>query len=218
MSLEERMEQVGISKDDLTTFVSPIVKEAIVSELGGIIQDVVRQEIKPVVESIPQQISEAVPKLVAQQFEGISDEIKNKTDERLNKVLETANNPGGNKKGDIRDEISPATKEKLLNKFIDKALGTDDDKLITDIAKLVEKQQALNTAFQAAGIYQPGPEVIWKAYQDATGKLYGSLLRGGGFPLPVVDSTKKGLSTSSPQSESRDNSSKKSGVFDRFLN
>ena len=213
MNLEELMEQTGISKEDLTNFVSPIVKEAIVNELGGIIQDVVRQEIRPTMESIPGLVNS----YVTQQIKGVADEIKNKADERLDKVLETASKPGDNKKGNIGNEISPATKEKLLNKFIDKALGTDDDKIIGDITKLVQKQQALNSAFQAAGIYQPGPEVIWKAYQDATAKLYGSMIKGGGFPLPVVDSTKKVPSTSSPQSESRSNSSERSGVFDRFL-
>ena len=76
---------------------------------------------------------------------------------------------------------------------------------------------------EALGFTQPGPEVIWKAYQDATAKAYASMMKGGKMPFPVVDDTtkkKEAVSQSSPQRKSGHNSSKRSaapGVFDRFL-
>ncbi|MBU1449284.1 hypothetical protein KKF45_05560, partial [Patescibacteria group bacterium] len=61
------------------------------------------------------------------------------------------------------------------------------------------------------------PGLIWKSYQDATSKLYASMLKSGGFPFPVVDDTtkKKSISFSDHQSESSGDSSR--GVFDKFL-
>ena len=215
MNLEELMEQAGISKDDLKAFADPLIKEAISEELKGEIQNTVREEVRPIIEALPNQVNT----FITQQIKGVADEVKSEAAKKLDKVLEIANKPGDNTKGDIKNEISPATKEKLLSRFIDRALGANEDKLGEQIEKLVKRQQALNTAMAAAGIFQPGPEIIWKAYQDATAKLYSSMIKGGGFPLPVRDDTaKKVLSTSSPQSESRGNSSKPQHLpFDRFL-
>ncbi|MBA7467773.1 hypothetical protein ES707_02994 [subsurface metagenome] len=212
MNIDELMAQAGISKDDLKAFVSPLIKEAIGEELKGEIQDTVRAEVTPIIQALPEQVNA----FVVQQVSKLADEVKSEADKKLDKALQTASsNSGSKEKG--KSDISPELKEKLLNRFIDKALGADEDKLGEQVEKLVKRQQSLNTAMAAAGIYQPGPEVVWKAYQDATAKAYASMMKGGGFPLPVVDETKKGLSTSSPQSESRDNSSKRSGVFDKFL-
>lgn len=215
MNLDELMEQAGISKDDLKAFVSPLIKEAIGEELKGEIQGVVREEVRPIIEALPDQVNS----FVVQQVGKLAEEVKREADKKLDKALQTASsNSGSKEKG--KSEISPELKEKLLNRFMDKALGADEDKLGEQIEKLVKRQQALNTAMAAAGIYQPGPEVIFKAYQDATAKLYSSLLKGGKMPFPVVDETAKkklNSSTSNPQSESRGNSSKRSGVFDRFL-
>ncbi|MBA7570126.1 hypothetical protein ES708_11873 [subsurface metagenome] len=214
MDLEELMAQAGISKDDLKAFVSPLIKEAIGEELKGEIQDTVRAEVTPIIQALPEQVNA----FVSQQVSKLAEEVKSEADKKLDKALQTAgsSNSGSKEKG--KSEITPELKEKLLNRFIDKALGADEDKLGEQVEKLVKRQQALNTAMSAAGIYQPGPEVVWKAYQDATAKAYASMIRGGGFPLPVKDDTsKKVLSSSSPQSKSRGNSSKRSGVFDRFL-
>ncbi|MBA7559168.1 hypothetical protein ES708_00782 [subsurface metagenome] len=212
MNIEELMAQAGISKDDLKAFASPLIKEAIGEELKGEIQGVVREEVRPIIEALPDQVNS----FVVQQVGKLAEEVKSEADKKLDKALQTASsNSGSKEKG--KSEISPELKEKLLNRFIDKALGADEDKLGEQVEKLVKRQQALNAAMSAAGIYQPGPEVVWKAYQDATAKAYASMIKGGGFPLPVVDETKKGLSTSSPQSESRGDSSKRSEVFDKFL-
>ena len=214
MNIDELMAQAGISKDDLKAFASPLLKEAIGEELKGEIQDIVRAEVTPIIQALPEQVNT----FVTQQVSKLADEVKSEADKKLDKALQTASsNSGSKEKG--KNEISPELKEKLLNRFIDKALGADEDKLGEQVEKLVKRQQALNAAMSAAGIYQPGPEVVWKAYQDATAKAYASMLKGGGFPLPVKDDTsKKVLSTSSPQSESRGNSSEKSeGVFDKFL-
>lgn len=214
MNLDELMKQAGISKDDLKAFASPLIKEAITEELKGEIQDVVKGEVRPIIEALPGQVNT----FVVQQVSKLADEVKSEADKKLDKALQTASSSDSGNKEKGKSEISPELKEKLLSRFIDKALGADEDKLGEQIEKLVKRQQALNAAMSAAGIYQPGPEVVWKAYQDATAKAYASMMKGGGFPLPVVDETKKGLSTSSPQSESRGNSSEKSeGAFDRFL-
>lgn len=213
MKLDELMEQAGISKDDLKAFAGPLIKEAIGEELKGEIQDVVKGEVRPIIEALPGQVNT----FVVQQVSKLADEVKGEADKKLDKALQTASSSDSGSKERGKSEISPELKEKLLSRFIDRALGADEDKLGEQIEKLVKRQQALNAAMSAAGIYQPGPEVVWKAYQDATAKAYASMMKGGGFPLPVVDETKKGLSTSSPQSESRGDSSKRSGVFDRFL-
>ncbi len=213
MNLDELMAQAGISKDDLKAFISSLIKEAVGEELKGEIQATVRAEVTPIIQALPEQVNT----FVSHQVSKLADEVRSEADKKLDKAIQTASsNSGSKEKG--KNEISPELKEKLLNRFIDKALGADEDKLGEQVEKLVKRQQALNTAMSAAGLYQPGPEVIWKAYQDATAKAYASMIKGGGFPLPVKDETKKVLSSSSPQGESRGNSSKKSeGVFDRFL-
>ncbi|GAI43077.1 unnamed protein product, partial [marine sediment metagenome] len=186
MNIDELMAQAGISKDDLKAFVSPLIKEAIGEELKGEIQDVVKAEVTPIIQALPEQVNT----FVSQQVSKLAEEVKGEADKKLDKALQTASsNSGSKEKG--KNEISPELKEKLLNRFIDKALGADEDKLGEQVEKLVKRQQALNTAMSAAGIYQPGPEVVWKAYQDATAKAYASMIKGGGFPLPVKDETKK---------------------------
>ena len=213
MKIDELLEQAGISKDDLKDFASPLIKEAIGEELKGEIQGVVREEVRPIIETLPDQVNS----FVVQQVGKLAEEVKSEADKKLDEALQTAGSSDSGNKGKGKSEIPPELKEKLLSRFIDKALGADEDKLGEQIEKLVKRQQALNAAMSAAGIYQPGPEIVWKAYQDATAKAYASMIKGGGFPLPVVDETKKGLSTSNPQSESKGDSSKRSGVFDKFL-
>ena len=211
MNLDEFMEEAGISKTDLTAFISPIVKETIVNELGNIIQDVVRQEIRPTIETIPGLVNS----YVTQQIKGVSDEIKNKADEWLNKVIETTGGKPVDSTQKGKSEISEATKERIFTRLIDKALGADEDELLKIGEKLQKRQQAMATMAASLGYAPPDPGLIWKSYQDATSKLYASMLKSGGFPFPVVDDTKKKVSSSAPQSESSGDSSKR--VFDKFL-
>ena len=211
MDVKEALEQIGISDEALRNYFAPLIKETIVGELGSIIQDVVRQEIRPTIETIPGLVNS----YVTQQIKGVSDEIKNKADERLNKVIETTGGKPVDSKEKGKSEISEATKERILTRFIDKALGADEDELLKIGEKLQKRQQAMATMAASLGYAPPDPGLIWKSYQDATSKLYASMLKSGGFPFPVVDDTKKKVSSSAPQSELSGDSSK--GVFDKFL-
>jgi hypothetical protein len=216
MEIEELLKTAGISKDDLKAFIGPLIKEAIGEELKGEIQNTIKEEVRPVIEALPGQVNA----FVTQQVEKLADEVKSKTDERLEKVVEAAKGkPGNNTSKGKTEEISPELKEKLLNKFIDKALGSDEEGLTKGVEKLAKLEQVKATLMQSLGIYQPGPEIIWKAYQDATAKAYAAMMKGGKMPFPIVDETvKKNLSPSSQVKQSKVASSKKSSrPFDRFL-
>ncbi|MBA7525967.1 hypothetical protein ES705_18127 [subsurface metagenome] len=235
MEFGELLKQAGISQDDLKDFIAPIikeaigeelkgeiqntVKEAIGEELKGEIQNTVREQVGPVIEALPGQVNT----FVTQQVEKLAGEVKAKADERLDNIAESGDHSGGKQESKAKDEISPELKEKLLNKFLDKALGSDEEGLTKLVEKLAKQEQVKATLLQNLGIYQPGPEIIWKAYQDATAKAYASMMKGGKMPFPVVDDTtkkKEAVSQSSPQRKSGHNSSKRSaapGVFDRFL-
>jgi hypothetical protein len=219
MNIDELMAQAGISKDDLKAFASPLLKEAIGEELKGEIQDIVRAEVTPIIEALPGQVNT----FVTQQVEKLAGEVQAKADERLDKIAESGDHSEGKQESKAKNEISPELKERLLDKFISKALGGDEDNLDKAIEQLVKRKRMESSIAEALGFTQPGPEVIWKAYQDATAKAYASMMKGGKMPFPVVDDTtkkKEAVSQSSPQRKSGHNSSKRSaapGVFDRFL-
>ena len=219
MEFGELLKQAGISQDDLKDFIAPIIKEAIGEELKGEIQNTVREQVRPVIEALPGQVNT----FVTQQVEKLAGEVQAKADERLDKIAESGDHSEGKQESKAKNEISPELKERLLDKFISKALGGDEDNLDKAIEQLVKRKRMESSIAEALGFTQPGPEVIWKAYQDATAKAYASMMKGGKMPFPVVDDTtkkKEAVSQSSPQRKSGRNSSKGSGapgVFDRFL-
>ncbi|MBA7580431.1 hypothetical protein ES708_22322 [subsurface metagenome] len=219
MEFGELLKQAGISQDDLKDFIAPIIKEAIGEELKGEIQNTVREQVRPVIEALPGQVNT----FVTQQVEKLAGEVQAKADERLDKIAESGDHSEGKQESKAKNEISPELKERLLDKFISKALGGDEDNLDKAIEQLVKRKRMESSIAEALGFTQPGPEVIWKAYQDATAKAYASMMKGGKMPFPVVDDTtkkKEAVSQSSPQRKSGHNSSKRSaapGVFDRFL-
>ncbi|MBA7689017.1 hypothetical protein ES703_97510 [subsurface metagenome] len=219
MEFGELLKQAGISQDDLKDFIAPIIKEAIGEELKGEIQNTVREQVGPVIEALPGQVNT----FVTQQVEKLAGEVQAKADERLGKIAESGDHSEGKQESKAKNEISPELKERLLDKFISKALGGDEDNLDKAIEQLVKRKRMESSIAEALGFTQPGPEVIWKAYQDATAKAYASMMKGGKMPFPVVDDTtkkKEAVSQSSPQRKSGRNSSKGSGapgVFDRFL-
>ena len=219
MEFGELLKQAGISQDDLKDFIAPIIKEAIGEELKGEIQNTVREQVGPVIEALPGQVNA----FVTQQVEKLAGEVQAKADERLDKIAESGDHSEGKQESKAKNEISPELKERLLDKFISKALGGDEDNLDKAIEQLVKRKRMESSIAEALGFTQPGPEVIWKAYQDATAKAYASMMKGGKMPFPVVDDTtkkKEAVSQSSPQRKSGHNSSKRSaapGVFDRFL-
>lgn len=217
MDIKEGLGQLGISEEDTRNYLAPLIKETIVNELGSIIQDVVRQEIRPTVETLPHLVKNYVDQqlgLVIEEIKEVRSQVNERVDEQVGKAVKA--NPS--RETDDDKGFPLEYKKRLFEKFIDKALGTDEEQMPKIINKIVQQQKLLNESMAAAGIYQPGPEILWRAYQDATGKLYGAMLKSGGFPLPIVDTTKKkSPSLSDHQSESGSNSLRKSEGFDRFL-
>jgi len=214
MDIREGLELAGISEEDLKQFLTPLIKETFGDEL----QNIMREAIRPTMETLPNLVRTYVDQqlgLVVEEIKKVKSKVNERVDEQVGKVVKA--NP--DKETDDDKGIPLEYKKKLLDRFIDKALGTDEEQMPKIINKIVQQQKLLNESLAAAGIFQPGPEILWRAYQDATGKAFGAMLKAGHLPFPVVDTTKKKPSTSSILSQKeplRSSSSEKLKGFERF--
>jgi hypothetical protein len=216
------MQGMGISKDDIKEALAPIIKEVVQNELRGALQDVIKQETKATMESVPGLVNT----YVAEHIKGIAGEIKAEASEQLARLSEAASgnfeNPAAS--AQVAEAGTSMVGNKAMNTFVDalisKILKSDDeDSLLQAVEKIKKRKQAEAELAQAFGFYQPGPEILWRAYSDATAKAYAAMMKSGHLPFPVVDETvKKNSSLLSRQGESKSNTSRQSpGIFDRFL-
>ena len=228
MKLDELMAQAGITKDDLKEFISPVVKEAVAGELN----EAIVGALTPFIETIRQEMSTQISVRVAEQFNALgfdkfdpnklAEDIKKMSDEKMERVIAEAKGKQG-KEGE--GTISQEMKEKWMDKLLSKVLGSDEDELAKVAERFGKTTDAMSKAAVTLGYSPPNPMMIYKIYMDAYARNYAAMMRAGvfpggggaGFPLPVVDRSKKNLTSLNPQSASKGNTSGKPTVFEQFL-
>ena len=231
MNIKQGLEQLGISSEDLKEFISPIIGEVVSEKLN----ETIVSSLEPFIDTLRQQMNTQISVRVTEAFNALgfdkfdpnklAEDIKKMSDEKMEKFLAEAktgkaSGDGGSSKVTISDEI----KMKWMDKLVNKVLGTDEEELTKVAERFRKTTDAMSNAAISLGYSPPNPMMIYRIYMDAFAKNYAALMRAGafpggsGFPLPVVDHSKKGSSSLSHQSESsKSGKNTTNSVFDQFL-
>jgi len=231
MNIKQGLEQLGISSEDLKEFISPIIGEVVSEKLN----ETIVSSLEPFIDTLRQQMNTQISVRVTEAFNALgfdkfdpnklAEDIKKMSDEKMEKFLAEAkkgkaSGDGGSSKATISDEI----KMKWMDKLVNKVLGTDEEELTKVAERFRKTTDAMSNAAISLGYSPPNPMMIYRIYMDAFAKNYAALMRAGafpggsGFPLPVVDHSKKGSSSLSHQSESsKSGKNTTNSVFDQFL-
>ena len=231
MNLSELMAKAGISSEDLKEFISPIIGEVVSEKLN----ETIISSLEPFIDTLRQQMNTQISVRVTEAFNALgfdkfdpnklAEDIKKMSDEKMEKFLAEAktgkaSGDGGSSKATISDEI----KMKWMDKLVNKVLGTDEEELTKVAERFRKTTDAMSNAAISLGYSPPNPMMIYRIYMDAFAKNYAALMRAGafpggsGFPLPIVDHSKKGSSSLSHQSEpSKSGKNTTNSVFDQFL-
>jgi len=231
MNLSELMAKAGISSEDLKEFISPIIGEVVSEKLN----ETIISSLEPFIDTLRQQMNTQISVRVTEAFNALgfdkfdpnklAEDIKKMSDEKMEKFLAEAkkgkaSGDGGSSKATISDEI----KMKWMDKLVNKVLGTDEEELTKVAERFRKTTDAMSNAAISLGYSPPNPMMIYRIYMDAFAKNYAALMRAGafpggsGFPLPIVDHSKKGSSSLSHQSESsKSGKNTTNSAFDQFL-